>query len=246
VELFDASNLDEQNNIISLDSFRAHSNRGNGLFHVDSSFNPRRASFSLLRAVDIPPAETGGNTDFADSRTAWDELPSHLKEELLAKDYIGAHCMAHSRKQGSPDFFKDVDPDKAPQSRHRIVQLHEPSGRMNLYIGAHLHHLEGDGMTPERSAELIRQLNLHATQDKYRTSVVWDQPGDMIMWDNRCVMHRAGPWSGEGKFKRDMRRTTVHDDSSTAWGLNSQDTEMPGSSSWMKPGQPLTAAKTST
>lgn len=234
-ELFDAGNLDEDNNIVDPESHRAHANRGNGLFHVDSSFNPRRAGLSLLRAVVIPPKETGGNTDFADSRAAWDDLPEDLKKELLEGDYAGSHCMAHSRKLASPEYFKDVEPDKAPQSKHRIAQRHEPSGRMNLYIGAHLHHIEGEGMTPERSAELVEKLNKHATQEKYRITVSWDQPGDMVIWDNRCVMHRAGLWTGGGKYKRDLRRTTVHDDGPTAWGLNSKEMEMPGSAAWTKP-----------
>ena len=234
VELFDAGNLDDQNNIIDPDSPRAHGSRGNNIFHVDSSFNPRRASFSLLRAVAVPPPETGGNTEFADSRTAWDELPEDLKRELLENDYVGSHCMAQSRKLGSPEYFKDVEPEKAPQSKHKVAQLHEPSGRMNLYVGAHLHHIEGEGMTAEKSAELLRRLNEHVTQEKYRVSVSWDQPGDMVMWDNRCVLHRAGKWTGGGKYKRDLRRTTVHDDSPTAWGLNPTDTAMPGPNSWNK------------
>ncbi|KAL1879104.1 hypothetical protein VTK73DRAFT_7328 [Phialemonium thermophilum] len=232
LELFDAGNLDENNKIIDPDSPRAHANRGNGLFHVDSSFNPRRAGFSLLRAVEIPPRETGGNTDFADSRTAWDDLPEDLKEELLAHDYVGAHCMAQSRKLGSPEYFKELRPEESPQARHKIVQLHEPSGRLNLYIGAHLHHLEGEGMTPEKSAELIQKLNRHATQDKYTVSIPWENPGDLIIWDNRCVLHRAGKWSGAAQYKRDLRRTTVHDDGSSAWGLNPKDMEMPGFYSW--------------
>ena len=234
MELFDAGNLDDNNNIVPVDSLRAHTNRGNGLFHVDSSFNPRRAGFSLLRGVVLPPRETGGNTDFADSRTAWDELPEDLKKELLENDYVGFHCMAQSRKLGSPEYFKDVNPDEAPQSKHRIVQLHEPSGRLNLYIGAHLHHLEGKGMTREKSTELIDWLKKHVTQEKYRFSVPWINPGDLVIWDNRCVLHRAGPWTGGGKYKRDLRRTTVHDDSPTAWGLNAQGTEMPGPGSWTK------------
>lgn len=234
VELFDAGNLDEENNIIDPNSPRAHQNRGNGVFHVDSSFNPRRASFSLLRAVVLPPPETGGNTDFADSRTAWDDLDEGVKKELLGGEYVGSHSMAHSRKLGSPEFFKDVDAEKAPHSRHKIAQLHEPSGRMTLYVGAHMHHIEGEGVTPERSAELVKMLNEHATQEKYRVSVAWHQPGDMVIWDNRCVLHRAGKWTGGGKYKRDMRRTTVHDDSPTAWGVNPQGTEMPGPSSWAK------------
>ncbi|OTA98127.1 hypothetical protein M426DRAFT_326238 [Hypoxylon sp. CI-4A] len=234
-ELFDAGNIDANTGaILDPESPRAHSNRGNGLFHADSTFNPRRASFSLLRACELPPPGNGGNTDFADSRTAFDELPEDLRDELLSHDYVGAHSMAHSRKLGSPTFFSDVDPTKGPMQRHRIAQLHEPSGRMNLFIGAHLHHIEENGKEIPNSRELVQRLNTHATQKKYTTTVQWEQPGDMIIWDNRCVLHRAGGGIFEGKYRRDLRRTTVHDDSPTAWGLNSKESAWMGFNSQAK------------
>ncbi|KAK3387273.1 alpha-ketoglutarate-dependent 2,4-dichlorophenoxyacetate dioxygenase [Podospora didyma] len=227
-ELFDASNLDDNNHIIDPDSPRAHYGRGNRLWHTDSSFNPRRASFSLLRAVALPPKETGGNTDFADSRTAWDELPEAVKTSLLANDWIGAYSLPHSRKIGSPEFFHDIDPWQSPMARHKIVQRHEASGRMNLYTGTHLHHLEDhEGNVPENSAELVALLNEHATQDSLTVSIEWDKPGDLVIWDNTAVLHRAGRWDGEGKYARDLRRTTVHDSSPTAWGMNEIGTQMP-------------------
>ncbi|KAI6082968.1 taurine catabolism dioxygenase [Hypoxylon rubiginosum] len=235
-ELFDAGNIDgDTDTILDPASARAHSNRGNGLFHADSSFNPRRASFSLLRACALPPPGHGGNTDFADSRTAFDELPGDLRERLLAHDYVGAHSMAHSRKLGSPEFFADVDPTTAsPMQRHRVAQRHEPSGRMNLYVGAHLHHIEEDGKEISDSWELVQRLNAHATQKKYTTTVPWYSPSDMVIWDNRCVLHRAGGGTFEGKFRRDLRRTTVHDDSPTAWGCNSKDVVWQGFNSQAK------------
>lgn len=187
------------------------------LWHVDSSFNSRRASFSLLRACVLPPPGNGGNTDFADSRTAFDELPPKLKKDLLGNDYIAAHCMAASRKKGSPDFFKDLHLSKEPISRHRIVQKHEPSGR-TLYVAAHVHRIEG--VLDEKSTELLETLIRHATQKNYTTSVAWESPRDMVIWDNRCVMHRAGGGAFEGEYVRDLRRTTVHDDNPMAWGLN--------------------------
>jgi len=102
--------------------------------------------------------------------------------------------------------------------RHKILQKHEPSGRMNLYIATHAHHI--DGVSQEKSDELLNTLIEHCTQPKYTLKVPWHAPGDMVLWDNTCTMHKATGGEFEGKYARDMRRTTVHDGSSTAWGLN--------------------------
>jgi alpha-ketoglutarate-dependent 2,4-dichlorophenoxyacetate dioxygenase len=224
--LFDVSNLNEDGSIAKLSSHRAAMNRGNTLFHVDSSFNPRRGGYSLLRAAKLPPPGTGGATEFADARTAFEELSEDLKRELVERNYVAAHSLFHSRKKASPDALKDVDPMRYPMARHRLVQMHEPSKRMNLYIASHVHHLEGvDG---ERSRELIEVLYSHACQRKYVVSVEWLNEGDLVMWDNTCVMHRATGGSFEGKYSRDMRRATVHDGSSHAWGLNEVSSERQG------------------
>ncbi|KAF2205837.1 taurine catabolism dioxygenase [Delitschia confertaspora ATCC 74209] len=228
LELFDASNLDDNGDIITLDNPRSHYNKGNALFHVDSSFNPRRSSWSLLRAVKLPPPGTGGETEFADSRTAFEELDEGTKALLLKKHLLGAHTLLHSRKLGSPEFFKDLDPESQPMARHKIAQLHEPSGRMNLYIATHCHHIESydpatDKLTPMskvHSDELLHRLLDQVTQPKYVLSVDWHNESDLVAWDNTAVLHRATGGSFEGKYKRDMRRTTVHDGSSTAWGFN--------------------------
>jgi alpha-ketoglutarate-dependent 2,4-dichlorophenoxyacetate dioxygenase len=217
-ELFDAGNIDETGSAIDPESPRAHYNKGNSLFHVDSSFNPRRASWSLLRAVELPPPGTGGETEFADARTAFNDLDAEVKRELLENDYIGAHTLLHSRKLGSPEYFKDLDPTSQPMTLHKLVQKHEPSGRTTLYVGAHCHHIEG--VPKEKSDALLKRLMEHTTQPKYVLSVDWQNLGDMVAWDNTCVQHRATGGSFEGRYKRDMRRTTVHDDSSTAWGYN--------------------------
>ena len=126
--------------------------------------------------------------------------------------------MHHSRKVAAPEAFADINPLDYPMGRHKIVQRHEPSGRMNLYIAAHIHHIEG--LEPEKSQELFNQLFNHATQDKYTVEIPWESPGDLVIWDNTCTMHRAIGGSFQGRYKRDMRRTTVHDASSQAWGLN--------------------------
>lgn len=111
-------------------------------------------------------------------------------------------------------------------ARHRILQRHEPSGRWNLYVGAHLHHLEG--LPAAESAALIARLNAHVCRPRHVVSVGWDSATDLVVWDNTCVLHRAAGGTFGGKLKRDMRRTTVHDDSSTAWGENEPGKDLPG------------------
>lgn len=167
---------------------------------MDSSFNPRRGSYSLLRAYELPPQGTGGNTEYADTRQAFDDLPEDLKNELVENDYIACHSLYHSRKTASPEFLKCIEPLDHPMSRHRLIQRHEPSGRMNLYIASHVHHIEG--ASPEKSKQLIETLYGHATQQKYVVSLDWRYDGDLIMWDNTCVMHRATGGSFEGTYER--------------------------------------------
>jgi len=216
-ELFDVSNLDDDGAIADPTTRRALFNKGNSIFHVDSSFNPRRAGFSLLRAHELPPQGTGGNTEYADTRQAFADLPLDVKNDLVEQDYIAAHSLWHSRKFASPELV-DIHPENFPMSRHKLVQPHVASGRMNLYIASHIHHIEG--LSPADSEALFKMLYTHATQPKYVVSIDWQNNGDLILWDNTCVMHRAMGGSYEGKYVRDMRRATVHDGSPYSWGLN--------------------------
>lgn len=201
-------------------------NRGNSLFHVDSSFNPRRAGYSLLRAAKLPPKGTGGATEYADTRTAFADLPEKLKTELLEKDYVACHSLYHSRKTAAPEALPGLKPEEHFMSRHKLVQPHEASGQMNLYIASHVHHIEG--LPADESRMLIEKLYSHSCQSKYVVPIEWTQDTDLIMWDNTCVMHRASGGDFEGKYIRDMRRATVHDGSSYAWGLNERSAERMG------------------
>ncbi|KAK5077543.1 hypothetical protein LTR70_009666 [Exophiala xenobiotica] len=246
-ELFDVSNQEDDGSLTQIGSKRHHMGMGNGIFHVDSSFNPRRAGYSLLRAHELPPPGHGGNTDFADTRTACADLPASLLSDLEQNDYIGAHSLMHSRKKAAPKdspYLKDIDPETFPFGRHSILQVHAPSGRRNMYIANHLHHLEyREPRTPSftatetqpfervpepQSTALIERLLAHATQEKYILSVEWQNAGDVVAWDNTAVMHRASAGTFMGRYKRDMRRCTVHDGSELAWGFNERETKRMG------------------
>ncbi|KAF1996992.1 Clavaminate synthase-like protein [Amniculicola lignicola CBS 123094] len=219
-ELFDVSNLDDDGNVVATDSLRFQLGLGNGLFHVDSAFNPRRVGYSVLRAHQLPPKGTGGATAFADTRTAYDELEGETKTKIA--DLVAHHSLWHSRRLAAPDceFLRGMRPEEHFMGRHRLVQKHEPSGRTNLYIAHHAHHIEDLDLA--EGQKLIADLLRHATQDKYTFKVDWQNNGDIIIWDNTCVMHKVCRGSFEGSYVRDMRRATVHDSSSTAWGLNEQ------------------------
>lgn len=179
-ELFDVSNLDDDGELVTTDSLRFQLGLGNGLFHVDSAFNPRRAGYSILRAHELPPKGTGGATAFADTRTAYDDLDNDTKAEI--QDYIINHSLWHSRRLAAPDceFLKGMDPEKHFMGRHALVQMHEPSQRMNLYIAHHAHHIEG--LPKEEGQAIIRHLLQHAMQDKYTFQVDWENSGDIIIW----------------------------------------------------------------
>jgi len=217
-EIFDVSNLDEKGNVVTdSDPQRKGASKGNALWHADMTYNPQRALYSLLRAVELPPKGTGGETQFIDSRTAYEDLPQDLKEEI--ENLVTNNSLFHNRKLAAPDIFKSVEPLDYPMSRHRLVLPHEPTGRKNLYLTTYAHHF--DGNTLEGSKPLLDKLFAHVTQPKYICAIHYENNGDLVMWDNTAVLHRAtAGGSYDGKYKRDMRRTTVKDGGKYGWGEN--------------------------
>lgn len=218
-EIFDISNLDEKGEVVTdSNEKRITAIRGNALWHADGSFNPRRTYVSLLRAVELPPASMGGHTEYSDARKAYADLPEETKKSI--KDLVAVHSFVHNRKTANPDspLFKDIDVMDHPLARHKLVPVHEPSGRHVLYVTSYAHHIEG--MDMEEGKKLIQDLQAHAAQKKYVHEHHWENNGDIAIWDNTAVLHRATSGIYEGKHKRDMRRTCVMDSSSEAYGLN--------------------------
>jgi len=202
-ELFDAGNLDANGNIL-IDERRRIYNKGNALWHTDSSFNPHRASYSLLLAHEVPPV--GGDTEFADMRAAYEALPAELRTKI--EDLWAEHWLWHSRMQAGYPEPTQAEREAKPPARHKLVQVHAGSGRKTLYIAAHASHIVG--WPVEEGRQLLKDLIDFATQPQFVRSVAWQQAGDLVIWDNRCTMHRATPFE-DTVYRRDMRRTTVYD-----------------------------------
>ncbi|HUN73980.1 MAG TPA: TauD/TfdA family dioxygenase [Steroidobacteraceae bacterium] len=200
-ELFDASNLDADGRIIQDELVRLHK-RGDRLWHTDSSFMELRSAQSLLLCHEAPPE--GGETWFADTRTAYEDLPRAMQDRLEGLE--ARHSLWWSRSRaGFPLTEEEID--ARPHAIHPLVHVHRGSGRKALYIAAHARDIVG--MPREEGRALLHELIEFTTQPQYVFNVAY-RPGDMVIWDNLCSMHRGGDFD-ELKHRRDMRRTTVRE-----------------------------------
>jgi alpha-ketoglutarate-dependent 2,4-dichlorophenoxyacetate dioxygenase len=200
-ELFDASNLDPDGNILDNDMIRLHK-KGDRLWHTDSAFMDLRSAQSLLLCHEAPPI--GGETWFADTRSAYDDLPQAMKDRIEGLD--ARHSLWWSRKMaGFPLTEEEID--ARPHARHPLVHVHKGSGRKALYVAAHTRDIIG--IPKEEGQALLKELIEFATQPKYVFKVTYN-PGDMVIWDNLCTMHRGGDFE-DTKYRRDMRRTTIRE-----------------------------------
>jgi alpha-ketoglutarate-dependent 2,4-dichlorophenoxyacetate dioxygenase len=200
-ELYDASNLDESGEIAPADSLRHKFSKGNELFHSDSSFNEKPTKWSLLFCH--VPAPERGQTEFVDGRAVFAALSDDMKARL--ETMTAEHNFWVSRERGGypqPDAVK-----AAVKSAVQPVVRTSESGDKTLFVGAHLHRFSG--MDEAESEELLYELLDFASQPRFVYAHTW-RPGDLVIWDNRCTLHRAMPFDYLN-HKRDLRRTTISD-----------------------------------
>jgi len=203
----DISNLGVDGNILPADDRRRMFNLGNLLWHSDSSFKPVPAQYSMLHARVIPPE--GGETEFTDMRAAWDALPEKMKAEV--RDLVCEHSLIFSRAQLGFDEFTPEEMARCTPVPQRLVRRHQGSGRLSLYLSAHIGRIQG-WQRPEAMA-LIRELTELATQREFVYSHSWTV-GDLVVWDNRCTMHRGRRYEDK-TYPRDLRRVTLKDSAPT-------------------------------
>jgi alpha-ketoglutarate-dependent 2,4-dichlorophenoxyacetate dioxygenase len=175
-------------------------NRANRQWHHDSSFKPVPARASLLHAREVPGA--GGDTEFASTRAAWAELPPDLRRE--ARGRVALHDFGWSRSRVAPELVSERERADWPPVRQAVVLDGGPHGPA-LYLGAHARGIEGMGEDEGRA--LIERLMEHATQPRFVHAHRW-RPRDLVLWDNRAVLHRATPFA-DATERRHMVRTTV-------------------------------------
>jgi alpha-ketoglutarate-dependent 2,4-dichlorophenoxyacetate dioxygenase len=206
-EIIDVSNLDENDTILPANDRRRLYSLGNQLWHTDASFRRVPARYSLLSARAIPPE--GGETEFADLRAAYDALPETMRRRI--DGLVAEHSIWHSRGLVAGFEVNEEERAQLPPVPQVLVRTHPGSKRRSLYLAAHAFRIRG---LPEAEGRaLLDELTAFATQPRFVYSHRW-QVGDLVMWDNRCTMHRGRPYD-DTRYRRDMHRTTVRDHAST-------------------------------
>ena len=201
-EIADISNLDGDSNVLAVDSKRRLDWLANRLWHTDASFRMPGGALSLLYAHVVP--DEGGDTEFADMRAAWDALPEATRAQV--EPMMAEHSIWHSRGQLAVTRYTDEERATLPPVQHPVVRRHPATGRKSLYLAAHASHIVGLPVADGRL--LLLDLVEHATQPRFVHSHRW-QAGDLVVWDNRCTMHRARPF--DTTRVRDLRRVTTQD-----------------------------------
>ena len=198
----DISNLAADGGIWKPDDRRRAYVLGNRLWHTDASFVDPPGRYSMLSAKIVPPV--AADTEYADLRSAYDALPAAMKAAL--EGLRAHHSVTHSRWMLGFDF-SEREHDRLRGAVHPLVRTLPRSGRRSLYLAAHASRII-DWPTPEGRL-LLLDLIEHATQPAFVYRHQW-RVGDLVIWDNRCTMHRACPFD-DMAHKRELRRVTTLD-----------------------------------
>jgi len=210
VEINYVSNLDPDGRLLPADNRVRMYQIANRLWHTDSSFKPIAGRYSLLHSRVVPPE--GGETEFADLRAAHDALPPAMRAKIAG--LVAEHSLLHSNRQlGLPDFSAEEQAAMPPALRPLVHTL-AGSGRTTLYLASHASHIVG-WPVPEGRV-LLNDLMEHATQREFVYRHHW-RSQDLVMWDNRCTMHRVRAYDEKAQ-RRELRRVMVQDTSDTLDG----------------------------
>lgn len=206
------SNRGEQGQLLRQDSVFAQLLRGNEGWHTDSSYMPLAAKASILSAHVLPPA--GGETEWADMRAAYAALETTQRTQVEALTAYHSLFYSQSRigAQAKSGDYYGFNSGAAPL--RPLVKIHPVTGRKALFIGRHACHIPG--MDPADSEHLLDELLAFACRPPRVYRHTW-QPGDIAVWDNRCVLHRARPY--DNAHPRLMVHTRVRGDPATESAL---------------------------
>jgi len=180
---------------------------GNYMWHTDSSFRPVPAKLSIMCAYEVPVK--GGATEFVSLRSAYRRLEEGAQERI--KPLVAIHDYVYSRSKVGADAVSPSLAASLPPVPQKLVRANPANGRKNYYLGAHAKTIEGWNEGEARI--LLDDLQEFATKPKHTYSHAW-QPGEVVIWDNRCLLHRGAGYNAD-KYRRYMRTTRIRGDCPT-------------------------------
>ncbi len=201
------SNVGEDGTVVPDDHRLNMVHKANSLWHSDSSFKPTPALASMLSAKTVPPE--GGETEYASMIVAWDDLPAETKAKIDGK--IALHHFAASRNRINPELMTQAEYDELPPVKQIMVRDIPETGKKSLYVGSHAAAIVG--MPDDEARPLIDELIAFATAPERVYTHKWCA-NDVVLWDNRAVVHRGRPFARD-KHARVMIRTTIAGDGPT-------------------------------
>jgi alpha-ketoglutarate-dependent 2,4-dichlorophenoxyacetate dioxygenase len=195
----DIANVGEDGEILARDHRSITGSIANQFWHSDSSFLQTIAKYSLLAARVIP--DNGGDTEFTDLRAAYDALPDDLR--AIVAGLTAEHHALYSRTLLG-NHYTEAEIALMPPARWPLVRVHPVTRRKILFTPIHISRIEGMGVAESRM--LVNELIEHATRPEFVIRHKW-RVGDLVMWDNRCTLHRGRRF--DLTKRRDLRRTTT-------------------------------------
>ncbi|MCZ6872271.1 MAG: TauD/TfdA family dioxygenase [bacterium] len=196
------SNVDPQTDtIIPPRDRRMIFNSGNEMWHSDSSFKRIPSTASMLSGREVPPA--AGETEFASMRAAYADLSEEKKRHIDA--LVAIHDFAYSRGLIDPTLIGEEQKRETPPVPHAVVRTNPVNGRKNFFAGAHASYVRD--LPVEDGRILLKDLTAFAVQPPYVYTHKW-RPKDLVIWDNRCCLHRGRTWD-KARYRRVMHRSTV-------------------------------------
>ena len=171
---------------------------GSFYWHTDKSYHAVPSFATLLHARELPPS--GGDTEYANMQLAYDALDDATKQRIAGLKAV--HSWEANRRNTGNTPATEAEKRERPPVTHPMVRTHPDSGRKTLYIGIHTSHV--DGMPEAEGRALLDQLMQHATQRQFVYVHEW-KPGDLVMWDNRALLHRV-----IGNYDMDRHRRILH------------------------------------
>ena len=207
IEIFNVSNVSEDGKHLSPDDQRVILQKNNSRWHTDSSYRYHPASFSILFGLETLPQEaTGGQTEFSNMLIAYDNLTEEKKTLLQPLHQVHSYNDIRRLEPGLPELTHE-EKSNFPPVTHPIIRVHpDRSFKKSLYFTSNT-SLEIGGMSLEKGKELHAWLVDYISQSQFCYKHSWEK-NDLIMWDNRVLLHRVIPYD-YAKYRRAMIRGTV-------------------------------------